>query len=855
MDRTMSSNDKIQWEPAVRRLIALVALLCAIAPFVMFLIFAIDQQMTGVNARTEVLAHIITDQINKNPEYWQYEQLRFSAILRHNPYSEDQPEQRQLLDNCGKVVAENGITPQLPQVTADHLVYDAGKPVGVLRITNSIRGILLKSTLVLAVGCVCGALVFFVLHSFPLRVLRLAFATLNKEKEQATVTLGAIADAVITTDTGLNILSLNPTGEQLCGIKATQAIDKPFDECFNLVHPQTGASMDWVLTNCLQKAKGSCQMREHALFNRSSDDTQLQLEITVSPLCDRDARLLGLVIVLHDVTVSRNLEKQLSNRVRELGHIVRYAGVGIAFVQNGIIQKANTIIAEIIGLPQEQIIGSQVKDLLTDNLGYTGSIEEIYDHLGRGNIFDLEHCVTRLDGKKIWLRLIGQSVDPARLSESGTVWIAQDITQLKLQQELVEKAKVHAEETSRFKSEFLAHASHELRSPLSGIIGANRLVLESQLTPYQRQYLTIIDDSAESLLQLINNILDLSKIESGIIELERKSFALQNVFKYVMNVVVLQAKEKGLNVTFTADENVPSELIGDQLRLSQVLLNLVSNAIKFTTSGGIDVGCEVITTNNSAIQLRFEIADTGCGVDESARRKIFDAFVQASSSVARTHGGSGLGLSICKKLTGLMGGDIWVDSEQGIGTTFTFTAWFQINPQVDAKKNGTEIESPDQHQPELNQHRGKRILVVEDLALNQTLTKLLLEADNYQVSIATNGREALLALREAMYDAILMDIQMPKMNGLTATKIIRRCEKKKHPRAREDNDLIKVVSKRIHGRHIPIIGMTGNATEEGRQEYFNTGMDGCISKPFDKQEMLQALRLVLGSERKENPVQ
>jgi PAS domain S-box-containing protein len=851
MNRRINSKDTTHWEPSVRRLIGLVALLCGIAPFILFLIFTINQQKTDANARTEVLAHIITDQINKNPEYWQYEQLRFSAILRHNPYSKDQPELRQLIDNNGIVLAETGITPQPPQISVDYFVFDAGKPVGVLRITNSIRGILLKSTLVLAIGCVCSSFIFFILHSFPLRLLRSAFNTLSEEKEQATVTLDSIADGVITTDTEFNILSLNPAGEQLCGREAAQVIGKPFNECFRLVDPQTGTSVDRLMTECLQKAKGSSRMFEHALLNLSSDDTQLQVEITVSHLYDSDARLLGLVIVMHDLTVSLKMEKQLSNKAQELKHIVRYAGVGIAFIQNGIIRKANIIIAEIIGLPQEQIIGRPVKDILTDKLGYTGSIEEICDHLGEGNIFDVEHCVTRMDGKQIWLRLIGQSVDPAKISESGTVWIAQDISQLKRQQQLVEKAKAHAEETSRFKSELLAHTSHELRSPLSGIIGANRLVLDSELSQYQRQFLTIIDDAANSLLRLINNILDLSKIESGIIELERELFILQDVFNYVTNIVVLQAKEKGLSVTFAADENVPSELIGDQLRLSQVLLNLVSNSIKFTESGSVDVACKVISNHNNSIQLRFKITDTGCGINESARRKIFDAFVQASNSVARTHGGSGLGLSICKKLTELMGGDIWLDSEQGTGTTFTFTAWFQKNLQIDTNQSSTESESPEQS--DLTQHRCKRILVVEDLAMNQTITKLLLESDNHQVMIAANGREALLALRDAKYDAIFMDIQMPEMDGLTATKIIRRCENDKHPQAREDTNIIQAVSKKIHGCHIPIIGMTGNATEEGRRECFNTGMDGCISKPFDQQEMLQALRLVLRDNENEKP--
>ena len=325
-------------------------------------------------------------------------------------------------------------------------------------------------------------------------------------------------------------------------------------------------------------------------------------------------------------------------------------------------------------------------------------------------------------------------------------------------------------------------------------------------------------------------------------ELEEKPFRIGSVYDYVRNVVALRIKEKELSLTLSISEGVPLELIGDELRLGQILLNLVGNALKFTSTGGINVLCEKITQIDTTVQLRFNVTDTGCGIDEPTRKKIFGAFVQASSSVARTHGGSGLGLTICKKLTKLMGGDIAVRSEPGKGSTFSFTGYFRYEKQPEIGSTHADNKMPEQQEEPRQQAR--QILLVEDIPFNQTIAKLLLEQEEHCVQVAANGREALAALAESTFDVIFMDVQMPEMDGLTATRLIRRCEKEKNPLARKDNDLIKTVSSRLHGKHIPIIGMTGNSTEDGRLDCFAAGMDNLISKPFERQEILRILDVV-----------
>lgn len=835
----MGNNGNFQWEAVVRRLISLVTALCMFAPLALYLLFSYGSQKAGMKAAAEVSAYIITTEINRNPDYWKYQDLRFASVLRRGSESHDHAELRQLFDGNRELVASAGVPQSPPLLEVDVPVFDAGNIVGYLRFSRSQGKTLYVAALVLAVSCCCGALIYYILHSFPLRVLRSAFAALHKAKEQATITLDSIADAVITTDSTLNIRSLNPAAVNIVGRESRSMIGERMLDHFRIVHPRTGENLENAFQERLQIIPALGRFREQVVLVRLRDGREFEIEMTVSQLRDEQAKLLGLVVAFHDVTESRALETQLQERVTELMHIVRHAGVGIAFVRGGTVQRINDNAAEIIGLPKEKVLGADIIEVLGNSLGYTDSIELIYERLGQGELFDIEHQMVRQDGKHIWLRLIGKGIDPNRLRETGTVWIAQDISLMKQRQQELEAATSHAEEASRFKSEFLAHVSHELRSPLSGIIGLNRLVLDSSLTPEQRNYLTSVSALAETLLQLLNDLLDLSKIEAGAMKLERKAFELNAVYSYVSSILALKVKEKGLGLDLSIAEDVPPALVGDELRLSQILLNLLGNAVKFTDQGAVGVECRKTADKGTSIQLQFKVVDSGCGLDSEARQKIFDSFVQASSSVARTHGGSGLGLAICKKLTELMGGEIWVESTLGKGSAFYFTAWFNTIGLVEESQ---ELAGGERRVPGCPEVKGaKRILLVEDLPFNQTIAKLLLERDGHHVQVAGNGREALIALAEASFDVVFMDVRMPVMDGLTTTRLIRRCETDSKPQAREDNELIRAVAARIQGGRIHIVGMTGDATDDGRQECFAAGMNGFVSKPFDRKELLQAL--------------
>lgn len=835
----MRSQEKFPWEAVVRRLIVAVGLLCMIAPLVLYLLYARGSHHAGLMAEAEVLAYIITTEINKTPEYWKFEDMRLATLLRRGSTDADLPDLRQLVDSNHQLIASAGPSHSPPAFTVEVPVFDAGNVVGYLRISHSARDMFLVSALVLGVSCCCSALVYFVLHTFPLRVLRSAFAALHKEKEQATITLDSIADVVITTDNALHIRSLNPAAIQLIGRESGNCLGTLLSDYFSVVHPRSSKSMESLFQLWLQTEPDPGRRREQAVLVRYRDRRKFDIEMTLSQLRDEQAKLLGLVVVFHDVTESRALETELQQRVTELAHIVRHAGVGIAFVRGGLVHDMNDNTADIIGLPRERIIGMEVAEVLQSCLGFSDPIELIYQRLGQGELFDVEHQMVRPDGKQIWLRLIGKAIDPEQLRETGTVWIAQDITLLKERQLELEAARSHAEEASRFKSQFLADISHELRSPLSGIVGMNHLVLDTDLTAVQREYLTAMETTTKTLLQLLNDLLDLSKIEAGAMVLEKKEVSLTAISNYVRNVLAAIIQEKGLSWEFSIGEDVPSLLIGDELRLGQVLLNLVNNAVKFTKRGGVRVDCRKTAETGTAVQLQFMVADTGCGLTGKEIERIFDTFVQASSSVARTHGGSGLGLSICKKLIALMGGDIWVESRADEGSTFFFTAWFDRSRQVGEEQATTEACGAEGN--ELASKEAKSILLVEDLPFNQTVAKLLLENDGHNVRVVGDGREALVALTESSFDVVFMDVRMPIMDGLTATRLIRRCETNPRPLAREENDLIQAVAARVRGGHLVIIGMTGDATDDGRQECHAAGMDGVVCKPFDLAGLMEAL--------------
>jgi signal transduction histidine kinase/CheY-like chemotaxis protein len=381
-----------------------------------------------------------------------------------------------------------------------------------------------------------------------------------------------------------------------------------------------------------------------------------------------------------------------------------------------------------------------------------------------------------------------------------------------------------AEEGSRAKREFLANMSHEIRTPMNGITGMTELALGTDLTADQRDYLNSVKTSTDSLLTVVNDILDFSKIEAGKLDLDMISFRLRQRIEDTVKLVAVPARQKGLNVHCDIGPDVPEFVVGDPIRLGQILLNLTGNAIKFTEHGEVTVAVSVLAFETDAVALEFAVRDTGIGIPLDKQQTIFEAFSQADGSMTRRFGGTGLGLTISARLVAMMGGTIRVESRMGHGSCFRFVAHMRIGeltgnagiPPAPAASAAMAAHTP----------HPLRILLAEDNAVNRKLAVRLLEKHGHLVTVAVNGREAMDALIRDPFDAILMDVQMPEMNGLEATAAIRRSE-------------------RGTSRHIPIIAMTAHAMKGDREQCLECGMDAYLSKPIRSQELLAALESVV----------
>ncbi|MCK4839254.1 MAG: response regulator, partial [Desulfobulbaceae bacterium] len=370
--------------------------------------------------------------------------------------------------------------------------------------------------------------------------------------------------------------------------------------------------------------------------------------------------------------------------------------------------------------------------------------------------------------------------------------------------------------------------------PMNAIIGMNRMALESETDPEQKRRLNIVQTSAEFLLSLLNDILNFSRIEAGQIELEERPFLLSDVLQTVDNTLSIKAQEKGLNFSLYPPEDLPTALVGDELRLGQILLNLVSNAIKFTETGEIILKIETLDQDNSKVVLLFSVKDTGIGLLGEAQNRIFDQFSQADSSISRTFGGTGLGLAISKRLTHLLGGEIWLESEIGKGSTFYFTAPFKLASTKMEVKRSPAI-------PERSRSTPLKILLVEDNTFNQELAQQVLEKQGHTVIWAENGVKALEKLTSTSFDVILMDVQMPGLDGLQTTRFIRKCEKQSDISSEKHQELLQHVQNKIKGLRIPIIAMTAQAMPGDREKCLESGMDGYITKPFQPEEIFSVL--------------
>jgi PAS domain S-box-containing protein len=484
--------------------------------------------------------------------------------------------------------------------------------------------------------------------------------------------------------------------------------------------------------------------------------------------------LVGGLILVIIIRWNRALTKEVTERreaeeeLRKLSRATEESPATVIVTNHkGTIEYVNPKFTEITGYTAEEAIGQNPRILKAGN-----QPPELYRELWKtiiaGKEWSGEFCNKKKNGEIFWEHA---SISPIRNAEGQIthfVAVKEDITERKRMEGELIQAKLTAEEANQAKSDFVANMSHEIRTPMNAIIGMSHLALQTELKPRQEDYLSKIESSANALLGIINDILDFSKIEAGKLDMESVDFNLEEVLDNLASVITVKAQEKkDLEVLFATAQDVPRYLVGDPLRLGQILINLVNNALKFTDTGEIVVSTELVKSEEDQATLRFSVRDTGIGLAQDQKAKLFQAFSQADTSTTRQYGGTGLGLTISRRFVNMMGGKIWVESEHGQGSTFSFTATFSQGREEDEKRLPPS--------PEL---RGMKVLVVDDNATSRQILQDILESFSFEVTLTASGQQGLAELENAAvdrpFDLVLMDWKMPEMDGIEASNRIRK---------------------------------------------------------------------------------
>ncbi len=552
------------------------------------------------------------------------------------------------------------------------------------------------------------------------------------------------------------------------------------------------------------------------------DGTSFPVAYSSNPV-HKDGSLVGSVITFRDITDRRRAEEALAESERRTRTILETAIEGVLLVDNdAAILIANPALGTILGRPQEEIIGRQIFDFVDEEnqLIFLDQLEK--RRKGQSGAYEIS--LQRSDGVNVPCLFNASPFLDEKGSKKGSFALVTDITARKLAEEEIRRAKEIAEEATKAKSDFLANMSHEIRTPMNAVIGMAHLALQTELTPKQADYLTKIQRSAHSLLGIINDILDFSKIEAGKLEMESVDFSLDEVLDNVSTVVGVKVHEKELEFLMDTPLDVPLALVGDPLRLGQVLINLCNNAVKFTEQGEIVISTKLMEKQNEWVMLQFSVRDTGVGLTQEQKGKLFQAFSQADMSTTRKYGGTGLGLTISKRLVKMMGGEIWVESEAGKGSEFIFTAKFGLARKFSRRHLVPSVDL-----------RGMRVLVVDDNASSREILQSLLETMSFEVTVAASAEEGIAELEKEAesnpYRLVVMDWKMPGMDGIKASALI-----KKHPSLTEKP---KIIIATAYGR------------EEVMQKCEKVGVDGFLLKPVGQSVLFDSIMIAFGKEAQE----
>jgi len=625
---------------------------------------------------------------------------------------------------------------------------------------------------------------------------------------------------------GTTFVGCNRRFEELLGF----ARDELLGQSTRIVYPDDAAHDTARNEADAPIAGGATYRGEHLLRRR--DGTTFWCRLSGRAI---DAEYLerGTVWMLDDVSEERAAAEALRRAAKEQQAIFESATSGVAVLKGVTIVACNRRLEELFGVARGELVGQSNEIVYPDRASFISASGEALAQIARGETYRSELRLKRKNGTSFWCRVSGRAID-ASVLERGSVWLLEDVTEERAAAEALREAKRAAEEATQAKSMFLANMSHEIRTPMNAVIGMAHLALKTPLDAKQRDYVQKIHTAGTSLLGVINDILDFSKVEAGRLDLETIYFWLDDVLASLTNLVENKASDRGLGFTIDVAKGVPRDLVGDPMRVGQILVNLVNNAIKFTERGSIALRIKEVERSRDRLRLQIEVCDTGIGMTREQIGKLFQAFSQADGSTTRKYGGTGLGLTICRRLAEMMGGTISAESEPGVGSTFRFTGWFGLGAR--RARRAAPATAEEIHPAALQKARepateslsGIRVLLAEDNEINQQIAVELLESEGAAVDVAGDGEQAIAKVFEsalARYDAVLMDVQMPGIGGIEATR-----------RIRADRRFAT----------LPIIAMTSHALAEERQRCLDAGMQEHLTKPIDPDALFRTLGVWCG---------
>jgi PAS domain S-box-containing protein len=611
------------------------------------------------------------------------------------------------------------------------------------------------------------------------------------------------------------ITSWNPAAERMFGYTAEEMVGQPMSRLLPPDRPNE-------IKDLMKRIARGESVRRYETERRAKDGTMLDISLTISPVRDSEGRVIGASTIAQDVTEQHRIEARLrsSESVMADAQALAHVGSWELDVATQIVRSSDEML-RLLGLaPAEWSRGldAYLGRIHPDERQH--SEQAIFEAIRTGRSYEVDERFLLPDGSE---RVLHTMVKPT-LGEGGeavkVVGMSLDVTDRRRAEverleylRALEEARDIAQAATRAKSEFLANMSHEIRTPMNGVIGMTGLLLDTVLTVEQREYAQTIKASGETLLTIINDILDLSKVEAGKMIIEVSDFNLQEAMADVAELMAARATLLGLPIYTEMSAGVPEQVRGDVGRIRQILTNFVSNAVKFTKRGKVTLSADVMSETPTHVNLRLNVRDTGIGIAPEHQMAIFESFIQADGSTTRRYGGTGLGLTISRQLAALMGGKIGVDSVIGLGSCF----WLELTLEkhLGISTPHVPLILPPGFLPPLS---GLRVLIAEDNSTNQKLALRLLQKWGCYADAVANGLEALDALAIVPYDLVLMDMQMPELDGLETIVAIRLAE-------------------RTSGEHIPVIAMTASAMTADRDVCLSSGMDDYISKPFKAQEL------------------